>query len=207
MEEFDIKSILDKLFTNNKVFNSEADFQLELAMYIKNKYKDKCKIVLEYCPGYMKDKNVYIDILVIINNHKYPIELKYKTKEAIEEYDGIKYYLKEHGAKNINCYLYWNDVKRIEDFKKNDKSFKKGYTIFLTNDEIYLKAPRSNASYKEFSIHPSDDKKCKDLKWQKKSKLKTIHLDGVYYTQSDKNWFTIKSNTKTQFYYLINEIK
>ena len=73
----DMGLIVDKLKERRKIFVSEADFQLELAWTIKENYPN-AKIRLEYCPTF--DLNMHIDILVIMNNKWYPIELKYKTK-------------------------------------------------------------------------------------------------------------------------------
>ena len=73
----DMGLIVDRLKNRRKIFVSEADFQLELAWTIKENYPN-AKIRLEYCPSF--DLNMHIDILVIMNNKCYPIELKYKPK-------------------------------------------------------------------------------------------------------------------------------
>ena len=57
---------------------SEADFQLEIAMCIKERYKN-AKVLLEYTPKFKPD--MHIDILVLLNGEWIPIELKYVTKK------------------------------------------------------------------------------------------------------------------------------
>ena len=112
--EFDIYRVIKETKERRKIFTSEADFQLELAWSIKSIYQD-AKVRMEYCPFY--GTNVHIDILVFLNDKMYPIELKYKTKEMTFTDDNEKYSLKNHYAKNINCYLYYKDIQRIETFK------------------------------------------------------------------------------------------
>ena len=100
---FDLGLIVHKLKERRKIFVSEADFQLELAWTIKENYPN-AKIRLEYCPIF--DLNMHIDILVIMNNKWYPIELKYKTKGCKKVIDDEIFILKNHGAKDvIQCLL------------------------------------------------------------------------------------------------------
>lgn len=74
---FDIKLVIDKLRNKRKIFVSERDLQLEMALTIKKLYPN-AKIRFEYCPSF--DLNMHIDILVIIDSKWYPVELKYKTR-------------------------------------------------------------------------------------------------------------------------------
>lgn len=153
---FDINKIIKKLQLKRKIFVSEADFQLEIAWVIKEEYPT-ATVRLEYCPVF--DLNMHIDILVIYDNKWIPIELKYKTKGCIKEINGEVFNLKNHGAKDINCYLYLKDIQRIEKIKNNINNFKEGYTIFLTNELSYVKAPqKSNCFYKNFSLEEGIEK-------------------------------------------------
>ncbi len=151
-----MKKCIKKLSDKRKVFSSEADLQLELAMIIQSEYP-KAKIRCEYVPNF--DAKKHVDILVIIDNKWFPIELKYKTRDAVvEDYDGEKYSLKYHGAKDINCYAYIKDIQRIEkirDSLNNSDAYPNfgiGYTVFITNDESYTKKPRKDAYYRKFSL-------------------------------------------------------
>lgn len=116
------------------------------------------KVRLEYCPEF--DSNMHIDILVIIDNQWIPIELKYKTKGCVKIVNNEKFYLKNHSAKDIGCYLYLKDIQRIEKIKDNINNFSKGYSIFLTNDLSYTKGPqKNNTFYKQFSLEDNTTKK------------------------------------------------
>ena len=122
----DMGLIVDRLKNRRKIFVSEADFQLELAWTIKENYPN-AKIRLEYCPSF--DLNMHIDILVIMNNKWYPIEIKYKTKGCKKIIDNEIFNLKNHSAKDVNSYLYLKDIMRIEKIRDNVKEFDKGYWI------------------------------------------------------------------------------
>lgn len=208
--KFDIYSIIEKLSKSRSIFYSEADFQLELAWLIKDEYKD-AKVRLEYCPSF--DTNMHIDILVIIDNQWIPIELKYKTKGCTKIIDDEIYNLKNHGAKDVNCYLYLKDIQRIERIKENVSKFKIGYTIFITNELNYKKEPtKKDCVYKQFSL---EDNVIKTgiLDWSenasdgtKKNCEKPIILKNKYLIKWNDYSIVDDSNTG-KFIYLINEIK
>lgn len=150
MELLNMDLIMQKLKEKRRLFVSEADFQLELAWIIKDEYPN-AKVRLEYCPDF--DSSMHIDILVIIDRKWIPIELKYKTKGCHKNVDGDTYNLKNHGAKDVNCYLYLKDIQRIEKIRENVPEFAEGYVIFLTNELSYAKKPRKNdCVYKDFSL-------------------------------------------------------
>lgn len=183
--KFDIFLLIKDLSEKCKLFVSEADFQLELAWIIKQKYPDAV-VKLEYCPEF--DESMHIDILVIIDKKWVPIELKYKTKKLQTIVEGEYYNLKNHSAKDVNCYAYLKDIQRIETIKNNVSSFKEGYAILLTNDLSYTKPPRSeHVNYYEFSIH-NDCIKHGILDWGKntgegtkgKNYKSPIELAGTY---------------------------
>lgn len=209
MKEFNIELIISKLKEKRKIFVSEADFQLEMAWVIKGEYPN-AKVRLEYCPSF--DFNMHIDILVIIDNKWIPIELKYKTKGCIKNVDDEVFNLKNHGAKDVNCYLYLKDIQRIERIKDNVKEFNAGYTIFVTNELSYTKKPlKDSCIYNQFSLEDGIVKKGL-LNWSenasdgtKKNCEKPIFLKNEY----PINWkFYSKlddSNTGS-FMYLVNRI-
>lgn len=205
----DIYKVIERLKNKRKIFVSEADFQLELAWSIKEEYPN-AKVRLEYTPEF--DINMHIDILVILNNKWIPIELKYKTKGCIKEFEEEKYNLKNHGAKDINCYLYLKDISRIERIMKNINNFEKGYTIFITNDLSYTKSPQKlNCYYKEFSLEDGIIKKGV-LNWDENTGLGTkrgceipITLDNRYLIKWE-NYFVIDDSNTGIFKILVNEI-
>lgn len=174
-----IVKILEDLSDKRPVFCSEADFQFELAYFIKNylikeNYKD-VEVLLEYYQLYNSKGNpMYIDILIIIDGNWYPVELKYKIKGNYDKNKPLRYIdnryefvLKSHLAQDISCYKYLYDIKRIEEVRSNVPQFKKGYAIMLTNDSCYWKGPKNNdCIYSEFLINGTKPKE-KDLNWKK----------------------------------------
>ena len=193
-----------------KIFTSEADFQLEMAWIIKELYPT-AKVRMEFCPEF--EPSMHIDILVVIDGQWIPIELKYKTKKCKKIFDDEVFILKEHSAKDVNCYLYLKDLQRIEYIKDSTELFDKGYTVFLTNEQSYTKRPlKVNCVYKDFSLADGITKSGL-MQWgenasagTKKGNEKPIYLKGNYYI----NWMDYSelddSNTG-KFFVLINEIK
>lgn len=218
MEEiFDIKEIIGELKSERKVFTSEADLQLEIAQIIKNKYKNQDVTVrLEYCPDF--DSQMHIDILVIFNKKWIPIELKYKTKKIkCKDEDNCCYNLKEQSAQDCGCYDYIKDISRIEKIRENKKDiFKVGYTIFITNDELYKKGPRSNnVSYAQFSLKDGRENGISGtLNWNKNingERTKPIELKSKYNIKWDDFSQLEPENNEYKnsknFYILYNKIE
>lgn len=149
--EFDLFRIMDILRKKRPLFHSEADFQFALAWEIQTQYPDAA-IRLEYCPQAIPD--MHIDILVDLNHKVYPIELKYKTLKLQALVDDEFYALKSHGAQDIGKYDCLLDIQRVETYGPKIKNFACGYTIWLTNDPSYWKAPKHSGTMAEaFTIH------------------------------------------------------
>lgn len=209
MKLIDFELIMNKLKSKRMVFTSEADLQHELAWTIKELYPHS-KVRLEYCPQF--DLKMHIDILVIIDNKWIPIEIKYKTKVCCKIIDKEIFNLKNHSAKDVNCYLYLKDIQRIESIKENVPEFNKGYTVFVTNELSYMKEPsKPDCIYKQFSIE-NNAIKTGILEWSEKASSGTkkncenpISLKGKYHMKW--NLFSKIDDTNTgTFMYLINEI-
>ncbi len=208
--DFDMDLIVNKLKQKRKIFVSEADFQLELAWVIKENYPT-AKIRLEYPPSF--DLNMHIDILVVIDNKWYPIELKYKTKGCKKIIDDEIFNLKNHGAKDVNSYLYLKDIMRIEKVRNNINNFGNGYTMFITNDLSYMKKPlKNNCVYSEFSLEDRIVKKGK-MFWSKntsKGTMKNCEEPIILKDSYNINWkcySKLDSENTGTFMYVINEIK
>lgn len=239
LQKKDIIHILKELSIDRPIFCSEADFQLELAYRIKNYLKrndNDVTVLLEYYQQYA-DKSMYIDILVIIGDKWYPIELKYKTKSNTDasnylKYDdkGIEFPLKNHVAQNINCYSYLLDVHRIEEVKNNiGIKFKRGFAIMLTNDDCYWKGPRKDSNSNKYNCHYNnfiiaEDKKIPigKLEWDEGigNKTKNKYPSFTIVHNHDKFWIDYSELLETnflnkytgkdsvcQFRYLITEIE
>ena len=89
----------------------------------------------------------------MIGDEWYPIELKYKTMRFMTTCDGEEYKLKNHVAQDLGRYDFLNDVQRIERLQQSMPSFKKGYSLLLTNDPAYWNnTNRSGTVYEEFKL-------------------------------------------------------
>lgn len=206
---FDLEKVLLALKEERKAFVSEADFQLALAWKTKQMYSDKVKVRCEY--PLESDSSIHIDIMVIMKNNEWiPIELKYKTKECDID-DDDKFHLKNHGAKDVGCYDYLKDISRIEKISKR-KEFWKGYTVLLTNDLSYTKAPKKkNAYYKNFSLHSGRELE-DELTWHPKTSEETkktrpnFSLSNKYTCHWKKYCDVNTSDGNIEFYYLMHVI-
>lgn len=208
-QEFHLAPVIAALRQKRPIFVSEADFQLELAWTIKEQYPE-AKVRLEYCPDFAP--NVHLDILVIIDGRWIPIELKYKTKGCRKVVDDEVFNLKNHGANDVNCYLYLKDLQRIESTRDQAPEFLEGYTIFITNDLSYAKKPlKADCIYRQFSLEDGITKTGL-LDWSasagegtKKNCDKPIVLRDEYPLQWRE--YSRLDDTKTGiFIYLVNKI-
>lgn len=147
----DIVKPLMQLSLKRKIFNSEADFQFALAWEIQTVYPE-AKIRLEYSPSCISPA-IHVDIMVIIDDFWYPIELKYKTISCTKNCDDEIFKLKNHGAQDLGRYDYLKDVQRIEKLKETLPNFKRGYAVLLTNDSAYWSnSERIDMVYNEFKL-------------------------------------------------------
>ena len=202
-KSLNIPFLLEKLSEKRPVFHSEADFQLELGWLIKE-YYPHATVRMEYCPAF--DTGMHIDILVIINKKWIPIELKYKTKACEITVDGELFHLKNHAAKNLNCYRYLYDICRIEQVKNSvPELFAEGYTVFITNETGYQNPPRGNCYYEEFSVHETAVK-TGTMRWIKTPDTKdikeSIKLQGSY----PIHWNSYSTIDDQAFVCLVNAI-
>ena len=174
-----INELLKDLAKNRPIFHNEQDFQFELAQKIKEYIKNENIVVrLEYFIGEKKNiKNrIYIDIMIIQKDcgeksNAIAIELKYKTKKSEGKCLKEKFALKDQGAVDWGCYYIHKDLKRIENLvygnieNKEEKynldniDVKKGFVIFLTNDDSYEKKREGIFRYYSLNTNMEDNKK------------------------------------------------
>ncbi len=202
---FNVYLVLDELRKRKKIFRDENDFRQELVDTIQDMY-DNVRVKVEYPAPFNTKKG--IDIVVVMDNEYYPIELKYKRKSFKGIVDNIEYDLPSDNAQNENCYRAVKDIKRIEDFRDNEPLFKKGYTVFLTNDLSYMNKPREDSQYMEFSVH-ENSVKTGTLNWKRENPKtgfeEPITLKGTY-TMNWKEYSNLNDEKSGTFMYLVNEI-
>lgn len=207
--KFDIKEILKKLFKERPIFHSEADFQFALAWKIKE-LNPESKIRLEMRSDNF-DRKEYLDILVELDNKKYPIELKYKTKKLDYEWndkdDKEKFNLSNQGAQDNGRYDFIKDISRIERIVD---SISIGYAIFLTNDKSYWEASKNveQSGYVDFRLDTNKQYlKNGKLKWGENithsvnsGRKNELNLNGKYKLEWNN------TENELEFKYLLVEV-
>lgn len=154
---------LNDLKTERKIFHSEDDLKLSLALKLKEN-NPKLNIRLEKPIDIemidRSDKKSIVRapidmILIDENNHTYPIELKYKTKKLSTIYNGETFNLTKHGAADIGRFSFRKDIYRIEKYKTNSDNCPRGYVLIVTNDKSYFQDNvfDKNNLDKHFSFH------------------------------------------------------
>ncbi len=171
---FNIDEVMKEI--TKRVFTSEVDFQLEMALAIKRIYTeatviceypictDGKELEVEYSPKEDKDaaynaekvksRRIHIDIVVLLGGKYYPIELKYRTakieKCKLAEDEQASFSLVSQGAHDAGCYGFVRDICRIAEMKKVfGENFGEGYAVFLTNDGKYWETIPNDRDYRE----------------------------------------------------------
>ncbi len=176
--EFDLDAVMGALASKGRIFNSEASFQFELAWKIKEMYPT---IDVRLEEVFSSNPDMHFDIVLHSGDFIVPIELKYCTKKYVDPERGI--YLKNHGAEDIRRYDFIKDIMRIESLRTNvdgtpNRSFCRGFAVFLTNSPSYWKKPRStseNTCDQDFRINEGRQEIGGDqLKWKDGTKQGTM---------------------------------
>ena len=152
-----LETAINTLASKGKIYSNESQFQFDLAWELR---KQGLNIELEVLSANCtpdrfanlpkeERKKYYSDIVVKDGDEYIAIELKYKTPDVGRliryECNGKNHYLAAQGAENMNSYLFWKDVERLENMVIHEiplnfdgsKKIKKGYAVLLTNDSFY----------------------------------------------------------------------
>lgn len=141
MSKIDISSLLNDLAAKRPAFHSEADFQHELALCLREHLPD-FNIRLEF--PIAGPANGAIDILVRdADKPYYAFELKYLCQRFEAVLNGDTFALKPQGAQDIRRYDVLKDVVRMEQFSKSHPGVLAS-VIVLSNDPAYWTGPRSD---------------------------------------------------------------
>lgn len=135
MTKCELEAIINSLSDERKIFHSEADFQFALAWEIQKTYP-QANVRLEYSPANI-NPSIHLDLLVVIDDGWYPIELKYKTRACTKMVGKEIFKLKNHDAQDFGRYDFLKDVQRIESLKIGLPQYRSGYSILLSNDSVY----------------------------------------------------------------------
>lgn len=198
ISEDHLKFMLAKIINDNhkcvKIF-------LEFPLPLKNSKLENYKKLMQ-----KKDNDlIYIDIVVFSNDKYYPIEIKYKTKStgvSINVFgENIDFDLKQQSASTLAKYYFWKDIYRLQELKKIE-NVEKGFQLFLTNDESYLKKSNKVNQFKHFSVDNEREVKNQKLYWLDKDNeindpFKDIYKKKTFYKLPGfKIEHTIKLNWK-----------
>ena len=184
-----LSEIIKEFGKKQKIFQSEAQFQFDLAWKLREKFD--CEVKLEELTAVLNEKEnskskskvkkIYTDIVLEKGDYRVAIELKYKTASLEKEN------LLNHGAVDLGRYDFLWDVNRIEFLLGKDKFIKdgeamegkrkqvnKGFAILLTNEKKYWNECPDNPSTNNSTIDNDfklGDKKLVDanLDWKKEN--------------------------------------
>ncbi len=203
-----------------KVFQSEAQFQFDLAWRLHEEYdcvvklEDLTVIIEKVENGKNSKQKIYTDITLEQDGYIVAIELKYKTAAMTQGNDII---LLNHGASDLGRYDFLWDVNRLEllvhpykeasekviykeyapqvsiDFPKL-KHCNKGFAVILTNEDDYWKISQENCKtgviYEQFCI--GGDSKTG------KGKLCSTNMDWVKEKGTDKYTSAIANTSRAR---------
>lgn len=219
----DIKSFLENC---NRFFFNERELQMHLAIYLKqSKYNNgnykydyvdvEYHIPRDFKPeidkAYPWNTNMLsYDIMVSRAGEFVPIEIKYKLKDVdckltrCGEYGeessgaGATRTISDQGARDLGCYGFWKDVKRVEILRDSFKSVNGGFVLFLTNDSDYVNLPTNkDVSYYNFRIKQGSVISG-NLEWQNHPKMEkdypSFKINGCY----DIDWRNLNINDNTK---------
>jgi hypothetical protein len=186
-----LSSIKDK---NRPVFHSEDDFKFSLSQVIVERYPNfsvrlerPTEIPMLYRNGEQIIVRSPIDIILVDEiGNTIPIELKYKTKKAVFDFNNEEYSLLNHSANDVGRYSFRKDIYRIEKYLEKQTNSKVGYVLILTNDENYssFNAWDKNNIDKHFTFHQGAIIPKKDESWN----FSSINKAKYYFDVSDKKW-------------------
>jgi len=187
--------LLSNLIEKNRlVFHSEDDFKFSLSQVIIESYPNfsvrlekPVAITMLYRNGEQIIVRAPFDIILVDEiGNTIPIELKYKTKKAVFEFNEEEYSLANHSAYDVGRYSFRKDIYRIEKYLEKNPKSTVGYVLILTNDQNYSSsnALDKNNIDKYFTFHQGAIIPKKDDSWNYQS------INQLKYSldENDKKW-------------------
>ncbi len=225
----ELSRIIEDFGAEPRIFNSEAQFQFELAWEIKKRFD--CIVKLEELSrvyteeGKPSPKKDYTDIILEKGDQRIAIELKYKTSEL--ELPDESIFLKNHGATDLGSYDFLWDVNRLQMLISGKdvvgkRKYVKGYAVFLTNEKTYWEKKFTDTIDREFLIGGDENGegclKAEEHKWhttegkegtpktvEKTSRKQSIILNADYKFQW-KNYCNILNRKDAIFRFIVVEV-
>ncbi len=183
----ELARLIQKLFVEqveNKAFYSEASVQQKLGIELYKKYKVE-PILEKKIPG----EREYLDIFFELNNKKYGIELKYKTKYVNDEFEYIN-----QSAQNNAKFDFIYDVYRLNRFVENNV-INEGFSILITNDRLYWMPAKTGSKVEKFNLIQSTEIAGKyTAKWKGREKKPPFDFNNNSY---EIEWFPKENEFKS----------
>ena len=188
LKPLDIPAILKSLARQHPIFHSEADFRLQLALYLRETYPYLYP-VFEY-PLHPASKEAYDMMMLQGRKEVMALELKYFCQAFRGKVRGEMFELKWNAAADGGRYAALKDVQRLEKFLEHNPMQRADF-IAVTNDYHFWRGPKSsNTNDAAFNIKDGLTGVTGRLKWAEKTSPKTkraykqIYLQGSY----DMHW-------------------
>ncbi|MCB0055647.1 MAG: hypothetical protein KDE45_01425 [Caldilineaceae bacterium] len=140
--DLDIPHLLTDLAARRPVFHSEADFQHELALHIRDVHPN-LQVRLEY--PLARPGNAAIDILIRNDREEMALELKYLCQRIDSEINGELFALKPQGAQDVRRYDVLKDITRMEQFLAS-RPKASAAVLVLSNDPHYWQGHRNSGT-------------------------------------------------------------
>jgi len=199
---FDIHELMKHLSQERPIFHSEADFQHAFAWQFHTLFPD-ATVRLEYPIDLTK--RIHLDLLLTFSNHqRLAVELKYRTCYFNSTHRGEVFALKDHSARDLGRYGVWKDVSRIEQLVMANQPNMRGYTVFLTNTDLYWKPGTRVTNDKDFHLHDGRTVQG-DLSWQPIAPEYTLSLSHTY-TVTWHPYSVLSPEWGGEFRYLVFEV-
>lgn len=208
------QDIHDFINEREQLLYNERDFQMHLAIFLKEK-EEYDNIEVEYSipkeftktHGYEWGGDLRLDIVVEKDGMFAVVELKYTTKrenKSILRFNspiGDVNVIRDHSQQNYRRYDFWKDVRRIERVKEwFPENVVGGVAVMLTNDASYFNVPRKGVDYEAFSIAKGRvvENGSRYMAWKdpKTKGYPPISLDGNYLVQWNERYIE-----EIKFYY------
>ena len=146
-----IAELMKNLSENRPIFHSEDDFKFAFGQQVIEHFSENPDIEIRFekpedivyvnrIGEEIEPKRVYFDLIIQIEGNLIPIEFKYKTKKITPCIINDECFsLLDQGARDRVRFEFRKDIFRIEYLVNSQKceDIKKGFSIFLTNDEKY----------------------------------------------------------------------
>ena len=205
----DWRSFLAELAALRPLYHSEADFQHALAWHLHETFPE-AKVRLEYRPAVPKPP--HLDIWLEVRDVRLAVEVKYRTRALVCDWNGESFNLLKHGAQDQARYDFLKDVMRLE-MARAQMPHTSGAALMVTNDSALWKpSTHPNAADSSFRLADGTQIGGSSLEWglaagpgTKKGRESALAIVGRYELHWQK-FSLLPAPHYGEFRYLLVEI-